>query len=348
MEVEDGAAGQNLLKEAIAAGRENHLEVTAVLRLLQTTGKGAQSDALRGEARDRNLLDETGSAYAARLLATPAGQHNIEIQRRFARRGDWLRPDAPATQTVLQGWLRETASTPGLAGIALVDAAPPGYLDKGSKPDPFAYTHSSDFGYTPALRLAYLRRTGYDPIDLIGGYNPSLNADLSLPFFPAQTPAFRVNEETGQLEAQGGRTALQEWNAYRYKTNADLLVSLHAFLQTNFPAVPIMLRQSPLTDGWWSGWDKPELLPESQPMTQERSGAQAAQVSTRPLLLNIAYAGSLLPKTVPTSARHFALWVKRRLEQRKEGWNGVVLDLSALPANQVLDILEGLTAQSAR
>ena len=60
-----------------------------------------------------------------------------------------------------------------------------------------------------------------------------------------------------------------------------------------------------------------------------------------PLLLNISYAGSPVPNRVPTSARHFAIWVKSRLEQRKEGWNGVVLDLRALPANQVSTCWKG-------
>jgi hypothetical protein len=34
--------------------------------------------------------------------------------------------------------------------------------------------------------------------------------------------------------------------------------------------------------------------------------------------------------------------VKRRLEERKGGWDGIVLDLSALPASQSLDVLEGV------
>jgi hypothetical protein len=348
VEVEESAAGQKLLKEAVTAGKENHLEVVAVLRLMQTAGKGAQSDALPQEIRDRNLLDETGSVHALRLLASPAGQQNSELQRRFARRSDWLRPESPATRTYLQQRLREIASTSGLSGMALVDAAPPGYLDRGIRLDPFAYSNSNDFGYTPALRLAYLRHSGYDPIDLIGGQYLYLNADLSLPFFPAQTAAFRVNEDTGQLEAQGSRTALQDWDAYRYKVNADLLVSLRGFLQANFPAMPVLLRQAPNVEGWWSGWDKPEGLPEVVPMAQESNGTQAAQMSARPLLLNIAYTGSVSPKTVPTSARHFASWVKHRLEQRPDGWNGMVIDLSALPANQALDVLEGLSTQPAK
>lgn len=342
VEVEAGAAGQRLLTETVAAGKENHLAVIAVLRLLQTAGKGAHAEALPQEIRDRNLLDETGSAYAVRRLASSAAQHNVRIQHPFAHAGDWLRPDAPETRAYLQQRLRETASTPGLSGVAMVDTTPPGYRDRGGKADPFASTSSGDFGYTPALRLAFLRHSGYDPMDLIAGMDAAFNADLSLPFFPTQTPAFRVNEENGQLEAQGSRTALQDWAAYRYKVNAELLISLHAFLQTNFPDMPLLLRQSPVTDGWWSGWDKPERVPETQPGVQEATAAQAAQVASPPLLLNIAYTGSLTPKTLLTSAAHFAFWVKRHLQQRKAGWNGVVLDLSALPVNEVTSVLEGL------
>ena len=345
VEVEEGEKGQKMLKEAVTAGKENHLQIVAVLRLLQTAGKGAPTNALPQEARDKNLLNETSSAHALRLLASPSGQLDSETQYRLSQMGDWLRPDAPATRTYIQQRLRATASLPGLSGIALVDVAAPGYLDRGTKLDPFAYSSSNDFGYTPSTRLAYLRQLGYDPLDLIGRQYPALDADLSLPFFPAQTATLQLNEQTGQVEAQNSRTALQDWDAYRYKVNADLLVSLHAFLRENFPAMPVLLRQAPIMEGWWSGWEKPEMLPEIVPMAQESSGTQAAQVSARPLLLNIAYAGSITPKTVPTSARHLASWVKHRLEQRPAGWNGVVLDLSALPAPQAFDVLEGLSSR---
>lgn len=342
VEVEEGAEGQTVLKEAIAAGRENHLEVVGVLRLLQAADKEGASQAPPIESRDRNLLDETGSTHAKRMLASPVGRNTIRVRQQFANAGDWLRPDLPATQRYVEQRLRSTASTPGLAGLALIDAAPPGYRSRGVRIDPFVSAASNDFGYSPAMRLAYLRRYGYDPIDLTGAKAPYLSADLSLPFFSSQAPAFQMNADSGQLEPQPSSSALQEWDAFRYKANTDLLISLGTFLRTSFPAVPLFVRQSPVTDGWWSGWNKTDPLPEPPALSAQTTAAQAGQLSVPPLLLNIPYAGSPAPNRVPTSARHFALWVKSHLEQRKEGWSGVVLDLRALPAEQALNVLNGL------
>ncbi len=343
VEVEEGAAGQTMLQEAVAAGKENHLEVVGVVRLLQTAGKNTASNAPPNEARDRNLLDETGSTHATRILASPVGQHKIDVRQNLAHLGDWLRPDAPHTQTYVEQRLRTTASTPGLSGLALVDTAANGYRNRGVRIDPFTSTSSYDFGYSSAMRLAYLRRFSYDPIDLISPQNFSLNADLSLPFFPSQAPALHVNAESGELEVQPTGSALQEWDAFRYKANTDLLISLGTFLRTNFPALPLLVRQSPVTDGWWSGWNKSDPLQAPPSPYAEATAAQATQISASPLLLNITYTGSPVPNRVPTSASHFARWVKSHLEQRKEGWNGVVLDLRALPANQALDVLNGLS-----
>ena len=139
----------------------------------------------------------------------------------------------------------------------------PAIGNRGGRIDPFASTKSDDFGYSPAMRLAYLRRSGYDPIDLTGAKGIYLNADLRLPFFPSQAPAFHVSAESGQLEAQPSSQRLAGWDAFRYKANTDLLISLGTFLRTNFPALPLFVRQSPNTDGWWSGWNKADPQPET-------------------------------------------------------------------------------------
>ena len=354
VEVEEGETGLKLLRETITAAKQYQINVVAVWRLLQVgpadgekgkERKAEKSDVLPEDRRDKNLLDETGSVHAARLTASPAGQHNSIIARRFGRVGDWLRSDSPVTLTHLQQRLREIATMPGLSGLAFRDMAPFGYLKTGSKPDPYVSPQSYEFAYTPAMRLAFLRQSGCDPIDLIGGYNILINADLSLPFFPARETSVHVNQNTGQLETQEGRTALQDWDAYRYKINTGLLASLHDFATKNYPDLPLMLRQAPISDGWWSGWDKTEKTPELNPLgiNGESGAPQAAQASARPHLLNLSYAGYSDGKDTRTMARHFAQWLQQRLMQRGPGWSGIVLDLSALPAEHALNALEGLS-----
>ena len=85
--------------------------------------------------------------------------------------------------------------------------------------------------------------------------------------------------------------------------------------------------------------------PTSRRVFNEETAAGAAKLSARPLLLNIPYAGSPAPEIVPTSASHFAQWVQHRLDARKEGWDGIVLDLSALPSNTAFEVMDdSLTA----
>ena len=342
VEVADGAAGSQLLADAAAKGKANGLAVVAVVRLLQIPGENGKTAPDAEELRDRNLLNETGSAHAAKELASLAAHANEGIRLRYARTEDWLNVEPPAVRARLERRLHTVAETPGLSGLALADVAAPGYQEMGDTPTVFEYTTDGDFGYTPAMRLRFLRQAGYDPVDLAGGNNPSLQADLSLPFFPDVVGQFRFNGETGQMETAGPRTPIQDWKAFRYQTGSRLLDSLHGFLRASYPNLPVWMRHDPILDGWWASWEKPEQRPRHQPATQEKTSEQAAQISARPLLLNIAYAGSLTPDKVPSSPALLASWVQTRLTQRNKGWNGVTLDLRALPSTTALTALEAL------
>ena len=46
-------------------------------------------------------------------------------------------------------------------------------------------------GYTPAMRLAFLRQDGIDPIDLVTPSMALYHSDLRLPFFPEAGPIVR-------------------------------------------------------------------------------------------------------------------------------------------------------------
>ena len=130
VEVPAGSAGKKLVQEAVAAGKQNGLEVVAVLRLLQVESADKRQEAISDTLLDKNLLGETGSALAARVLTSQAARRDNGLRRRFARTNDWLSADVPGTQSLLEQRLREVA-TPGLSGLAFIDVAAPGYQNRG-------------------------------------------------------------------------------------------------------------------------------------------------------------------------------------------------------------------------
>lgn len=330
VKVAEGKAEQKTLANYIAAGKKNGLAVVAVLRLMRRNRDDKQPNALSGDIWDRNLSGESVSASATRNGRT--------------YQGDWLCSDAAASRAALEERLRDIAVLPGLSGIALEDTVPPGYQSAGAQADPFADFDSEDYGYTPSMRLAFLRRNGSDPIDLAVRTNRHLSADLSLPFFSDAMFVFHFDEETFLGKQQGGPTLLQNWDTFRFHVNRDMLATLYAFAQSQFPRLPLWVRHTPMADGWWGHWNKPDPFAAAPPTFADDTAEQAARVAARPVLMNFPYAGSFVSDATPTGPQNFAFWVKQRLKTRKPGWDGLVLDLSALPLSQVTGILEGIQA----
>jgi hypothetical protein len=62
------------------------------------------------------------------------------------------------------------------------------------------------------------------------------------------------------------------------------------------------------------------------------------------VLLNIPYTARPTSDRSPANAYRFAGLVGSYLEKQKVGWNGVVLDLSAITCTQALEVMDGLSA----
>lgn len=345
-----------LLPAALAAGKTNGIAIVAAARLLHPP-----TDENSGNA-DVNILGETSAARAARRDA--AGLQNQDVFHVDAVRPDrvWLRGGA-AVPAGRQTWLQTLAKTPGLAGLALRDTAPPGYaaaLDaKGDAPASDPRDGRDDFGYTPDLRLACLRAHGFDPVDVDWAYTLVGKVQLDLPFFDDLLP-------NGSRRPSSSAALRRQWNTFRAGVNQRALAPLHAALQSalaparsNFP-VYLRDRAEPLVNqqgGWYGTWDHANKLPAQTPPAAadpfddsgaSRSHIGAARAVSRRVLLNVsdtprARYGPLSPNYKPDEVQDFARALKWRLDpEAPRPWNGLVLDLSELPFEDALRRLGAL------
>lgn len=340
-----------LLPAALAAGKASGVAIAAAVRLLHPpTDANTPGDA------DVNILGETSTTRAARRDA--AGLQNYDVFAVDALRPDrvWLRGDAvPAAR---QTWLANLAKTPGLAGLAIRDTAPPGYaaaLDaKGDAPASDQRDGRDDFGYTPDLRLACLRAHGFDPVDVDWAYTLIGKVELNLPFMDDLSPG-------GYRRSSNRSTELRRhWNTLRAGVNRRALVPLHAALQkSSASAFPIYLRDrtEPTINqqgGWYGTWNQADKLPAQTPgdplddSGASRSLAPAARAVSKRILLNITEIpatryGPLPAGYKPDEVQDFARLLKYRLEREApQPWDGLVLDLSEMPVGDALRLLPAL------
>lgn len=352
--------GQELLTAAIAAGKEQNLPVLAVVRLLSRPSPPGQR-APAADVLERNILGETAQAYAARRAVSPYASvfgTDVASRERFAERRDWLRPDAPASKAMVIRQMVELARLPGLGGIVLRDTAAIGYTDPGY--NYFTeHVHGWDLGYTPEMRLAFLRQEGYDPIDI--DRRGRFVHDIDLPFFP---PTRRPESPSSSQLINGqmvrgqprGDTPIERWNTFRHGINLRLMGELFAAVHRARPDLRLLVRDrspfSSVPSGWYASWERPDLLPRRLDTREPaRSEAQMARSQARHALRNITHSGWLYPPSPGDAvlrdrlspAQRYAASLRGHLNIiNTRGWDGVVLDLSTLPMENTLPLLEAL------
>ena len=102
--------------------------------------------------------------------------------------GNWVSPSDPRAVDLLRKLTAELAGMPGLGGLLINEAIPPGYTGNGRQETPQAIS----LGYTDDSRIDYLRRYQEDPVDISkpqtsetfgfsGGQRTPLNLDV--PYF---------------------------------------------------------------------------------------------------------------------------------------------------------------------
>jgi len=349
--------GPEVLGAAItAAGKAGSgLAVLAAVRLLRRSPAAAA--ALSPLLLERNVLGESASTYAARRLRSPEGRRPSLLAEGLGPPGEWLRPEAPDVGVAVKERLRHLAGLPGLAGLVLRDAAPPGFADpQGSIRHVF--DPGADVGYAAeagALRLQFLRQEGYDPVDL--DWRLFLRGNLSLPFYPAMSSDVVVLADGGGM----ARTILPDappgrWNVLRYQAAARLLGDLRAAVTAVRPGLPLFIGNidEPSLgfsggnyERWYGSWDKAEALPRR--VEQRNAGADysatfaaMARSFSRRVVFPIAYqAAPGGTETDPKKAwQRFARSLEWQLKMAAApGWDGLVLDMTALPVDQALALL---------
>lgn len=387
------AQTQTVLKAAIAAGETSKtlntsVGIVAVVPVLrqQPRDRGVQEDTEEtafslepaapknspgnpNDDQDRNILGETRAQEARRLAQTPpmpgaypnAGDPGVERRRRerLLGAGDLLRIDRPGVTARLTRDLADLAALPGLAGLVLDQTAAPGYALSGAEAKrwaAFAGYGGSVWGYTPALRLGFLRQNGMDPVDM--NVNTQHPDPLEVPFFPGPRPStsFFIKGEAPQSETTGANKAEAlnaAWLTFRYEANRRLLADLFAGLRGRKPDLPLFLAERVGRDPWrsaadawddavwYSRWERPDALPHYSFLADGSdapppAARQARQFSSRNLW-----------RVGPWPGRdRFPEWVPKNLPELAKDWNGVVFDLRQTPADQVLAALRSGFAQT--
>ena len=131
-------------------------------------------------------------------------------------------------QDTLTEAVRQIAAQPGLTGFVWEDA-----------------DADADLGYTPQMRLAFLRAFHADPVDVT--QNKFLQADSTLPLFD---------------DAALDKTLPEQWTKFNKDADTALLRQLYAAAQSGTgPARPILMEQNSFRDNWLASWDDPKQTP---------------------------------------------------------------------------------------
>ncbi len=229
----DKTAG--VLKAALDAARPLHIPVYAVLDTLcwrkdgaaphpQPWPTGYEEDlTVGGESPDHSVLRQMDAGSLRSDL-------DMDYERTESGSQGWASPLDPAVRALLPALVKTLAATKGLWGIAFQDTAARGYLGLPYEND----MEGISLGYTPSARLAYLRATHTDPVDLSSGYD---SLQLFLPFEGWSTQ-FDVS-----LPNFSSINSLSDWNKVRGDADFRLMTACFAAAQAVAPTLPLLMRE---------------------------------------------------------------------------------------------------------
>jgi hypothetical protein len=287
------------VRAGVAAGRE--CGISMFLIVLPFTGRRTADGGptIPPDCWDRNLLGETAAEIAAVRAQSPRWQAALtdahahfppllDPERLTDIPGEVLSPAAPLLRERFQQ-AATLAAVPELSGVRLRDTQPGGHA--GERPDGAVIGYRNDvalaergnLGYTIALREAFLRQEGVDPVDLIP---PGLccSVDLRLPFFPDdQARAIRsiYTADTEGLAVPPDFAVLNDrWNHFRAERNRTSLTALVSALRAARPELPLLLEIRAVRDNDGSPegmsvlmlpWKHPDTFPPdvSRPVSLE-------------------------------------------------------------------------------
>ena len=311
------AAAQATLEASIAAGAKARVGIVAVTSLLTR----AKPDA----------TEENDNAAASL---------DLDIQGRPGREPAWLRTDTPEARAAITDRLARLAATPGLAGLVLENTAAPGYANPAVDQEHDRFNVSlgaAGYGFTPEMRLRFLRAEGSDPVDFpsYGNVGP---VSLDLPFFRPEQGRGLV-----PLGESGPKPPAQKWTVLRHEVNTAFLRGLFGALRKAAPSLPLFLAERGEQGGaqWYGVWERadaapPRFAPYFGPGAFDKGGlawpsTQARRFSARNLVRSALPPGE--KKMHPASGKY--------LPDTAKEWNGIVFDLRHLSADEVITLLGG-------
>ncbi|MGC4042426.1 MAG: hypothetical protein QM758_01325 [Armatimonas sp.] len=306
------------LKAAIAQGKLNGIAVGVLVSLLRDEAAGRP---------EQTITLETGETFADGTMESVYVKRHPEYRswmetRANAYRG-WRSP-GPQDEAHQEAFLRKLAALPDLSGIALKHTGGPGFA--GEKRGGDGIDFGGELGFTPERRLAFLRKEGYDPID-IGQYSYALQKNPDLPFFPS------AYDNVG----------LKRWLAFRQEETAARLIHLHGAIRQVNPKLALFIsdRVSDYTDAntnWFGSWDIANRLPDNPVFAVRSEAMDAARKSSRSIFL-------LDHRQSKGDPQKFAASLERMGNKALvEKWNGIWVDLGNLSASDALSLLS--TGQS--
>lgn len=298
----------DILTEALARTKGTGITVLPALDLLRWAGDAPE------EARDLTQLGETSAQAGAYRQRSEAilnqGRSAEEADKQPAPKDLSVSPVSPAVRQTLTALVRRLAATPGVTALVLRETVSSGY----DRPAESHYGAQGDpLGYTPLLRLAFLRKNHVDPLDLEPEtYEGQMNANLSLPEFE---------------DWQTLGSVAEDWNVFRAGADLDLLQSLLSAAQQGAGhRVPFLIKQRrPSWRGtWYSLWDDPRAkLPE----LSEELAFGGSDLNTNYAAFAHTQSRTNLYELERWSAQSKDGLVSA-LQQMKPGWNGIVLDFT--------------------
>ena len=203
-------------------------------------------------------------------------------------------PAAIGVRDDLSALIRALSTRPGLAGFVWEDAEP-----------------GDSLGYTPEMRLWFLRTVHADPIDI----TPDISgkADVSLPAF--DDPA-------------ADKTLPPLWVKAQTQANAALLIWLRQALSSAGP-LPILMEQSVGQINWLASWDDPRQLPPPLRSLSADGSTSSPQIAAEARKQGRAV---LLREPIKDASDTEALARTLQADLKNAPWDGFVLDFMEIEA----------------
>lgn len=315
--------GPDILTEALAQTKGTDITVIPTLDLLDW-----DKDA-PAEAQDRTMLGETSAEAKTHRQQYEGVMYMSMSAEDIARQPPVTDLSvSPASATVHQTLLAlvgRLAATPGVTALALQGTVTPGY---DRVPDSHYGAQGDALGYTPGLRLAFLRQQHMDPIDLEPeSYEGQMTADTSLPEFDDYSAV---------------SDASAKWNAFRVGADRDLMQRLLAAARAaGNPRFPLWVqtRRKAYNGNWYGLWEDPRgPLPE---LSEEKAyGGSSPDTDYAAFARTQCRTNVYAPESwIAQSAQSLVAG----LQQMKPGWDGIVLDLTARSGNPLATLVKSLT-----